>query len=195
MNGNRTRKTSRLPMIALASLPLTLGLAFAQQSGASTTTDPTAQVQRVQPAQSGQNQTRSGTQTRPGRTQPGQPRQNSGTNYADVYLQKLATQLGTTVAKLKAAAVAAGGATIDQGVKAGDFPADRAAGMKQRLQQHPFAFGRAHGGPGMGRDGGPGRGGPRGPHQHDQNGNDVMGGDRSGGVTVPQTSAQTGGGT
>ncbi|PNY82398.1 hypothetical protein [Deinococcus koreensis] len=182
MNENTTRNTRRLPLIAFASLPLTIGLGFAQQSAASTSAAPTAQAQRLQPAQPGQ--------TMPGQTRPGQMRPNSGTNHADVFLQKLAAQLGTTVPKLRAAAIAAGSATIDQGVKAGDIPAGRAAAMKQRLQQHPFAAfgGRGHGGPGLGRDGG-----PRGPHPHDRSGNDV--GDPSGRVTVPQTGAQTEDGT
>lgn len=163
---------NRLPLIAWAALPLTLGLAFAAQN----------QPQRVQPVQPGQ--------TQPGQTQPapgtpgipqgqrgqgqlGQERQGSGTNYADVFLQKLAAQLGVSVDKLKAAAVAAGGATIDQGVKAGDFPSDRAAEMKQRLNENPFAFG--HGGPG-----GRGGHGGHGPHGHGRGGPDEMRGQRGG---------------
>ena len=166
---------NRLPLIAWAALPLTLGLAFA------------AQPQRVQPVQPGQTQQGQNLnqpgmpQNQPGRAQPGQngqrpaAPQNSGTNYADVFLQKLAAQLGISVDRLRAAAIAAGSATIDQGVKAGDFPADRAAEMKGRLNENPFAFG----GHGPGRPGGPGHehGGPggmdRGPrgggaHDHGQ---------------------------
>ena len=146
---------NRLPLIAWAALPLSIGLAFA------------AQPQRVQPVQPGQTQ------------QPGQPGQNldqpgipqnqndrnqngqrpaalqgSGINYADVFLQKLAAQLGIGVDRLRAAATAAGSATIDQGVQAGDFPSDRAAEMKGRLNENPFAFG------GPGRHGPHGHGGP-----------------------------------
>ncbi|MFC3834486.1 MULTISPECIES: hypothetical protein [Deinococcus] len=171
----RTRKTARLPLIALAALPLTVGVVLAQQSTSGTAAAPTAQAQRVQPVQPGQ------TPTTP--VQPGQaaPRPVSGTNYADVFLQNLAAQLGITTAKLKSAAIAAGSATIDQGVKAGDVPSDRAAEMKQRLEQNPFAIGGGRGGPGghgghgpgMGRHGGPdgpdGRG-PDSPHAPDPQG-------------------------
>lgn len=152
---------NRLPLIAWAALPLTLGLAFAAQN----------QPQRVQPVQPGQTQVQPAPGT-PGIPQQGGARgerpQQSGTNYADVFLQKLAAQLGVSVDKLRAAAVAAGSATIDQGVKAGDFPSDRAAEMKQRLNENPFAFG--HGGPG-------GRGG-HGPHGHGRGGPDEMRGQR-----------------
>lgn len=81
----------------------------------------------------------------------GRPRrpQTNGTNYAEVFLQKLAAQLGISVERLRAAAVAAGSATIDQGMQAGDFPGDRAAGMKNRLQQDPLGFG-GRGGRGLG---------------------------------------------
>ncbi|GHF28311.1 hypothetical protein HNQ07_001011 [Deinococcus metalli] len=167
-NVTARRKTSRLPLIAFATLPLTVGLVLAQQgtttAGSASTPDVTAQAQRVQPVAPGQRPSQPGTQ--PGQTAP---RQFSGTNYADVFLQKLAAQLGISVTKLKSAAIAAGSATIDQGVKAGDFPSDRAAEMKQRLQQNPFAIGggrgmRGPGGPGHGPDGGPG-GGPRGQDQ------------------------------
>lgn len=126
------KKNNRLPLIAIAALPLTLGLVFAQNSG----------TQRVQPTQPSQ------IQAAPRGNQQGQtqaPRQQSGTNYADVFLQKLAAQLGISVDKLKAAAVTAGGSTIDQGVKAGDFPSDMAQNMKQDLQQNPFALAGGHG--------------------------------------------------
>lgn len=150
---NRNRKNVSLIALA-AALPLTAGLVFAQQS---------ATPQRVQPAQPGR--TAPGTQNPGGQTTPTRP-QASGTNYADVFLQKLAAQLGITVERLKAAALAAGNATIDQGVRAGDIPQDRAAEMKRRLQQNPFAFGGRGGrGPGGHRHGGPdGRGGMDGPH-------------------------------
>lgn len=167
----RTRKTARLPLIALAALPLTVGVVLAQQSTSGTAAAPTAQAQRVQPVQPGQ------TPTTP--VQPGQaaPRPVSGINYADVFLQKLAAQLGISTAELKSAAIAAGSATIDQGVTAGDFPSDRAAEMKQRLEQNPFAIGGGRGGPGghgghgpgMGRHGGSGLGGPDGRGPDSQN--------------------------
>ncbi len=156
---------TRVPLIALAALPLTVGAVLAQQTGtaatgtAATGTATQAQPtpQRVQPAQPGQRQNR-----------PGQTSQASGTNYADVYLQKLAAQLGISLDKLRAAALAAGNATIDQGVKAGDIASNRAADMKARLQNDPFGMfgGRGMGGPGGGGRGmhGPGGrdGGPRG---------------------------------
>lgn len=144
---------NRFPLIAFAALPLTLGLVVAQ-------TQSSQAPQRVQPVQPGQSaQQNPSTQQRQGTQTPGiQQRQQSGTNYADVFLQKLAAQLGITVERLKAAAIAAGGATIDQGVQAGDFPSDRAAELKGRLQDNPLSFGHGFGGPG-------GRGGHgHGPH-------------------------------
>ena len=157
---NIFRKT---PLIALAALPLTVGAVLAQQSSTAAATPTTqAQPQRVQPAQPGQrnpnqqNRSETGQQTQ---RQPG-----SGTNYADVYLQKLAAGLGISLDKLKAAALAAGNATVDQGVKSGDIAANRAADMKTRLKDNPFGMlgGRASGGRHMdgpdrrgGRDGGP----------------------------------------
>ncbi|GGL99799.1 hypothetical protein [Deinococcus aerophilus] len=158
---------TRLPLIALAALPLTVGAVLAQQTGtaatgtAATGTATQAQPtpQRVQPAQPGQRQNRQG-----------QTPQGSGTNYADVYLQKLAAQLGISLDKLRAAALAAGNATIDQGVKDGNIAGNRAADMKTRLQNDPFRMFGGRGGPGGGgrgmhgpggRDGGP-RSGPRG---------------------------------
>ncbi|UBV43610.1 hypothetical protein LAJ19_05185 [Deinococcus taeanensis] len=146
---------NRLPLIAFAALPLTAGLVLAQQ-GAATSQTP----QRVQPAQPGQ---RSPAQQN--QTQPAQRPQLSGTNYADAYLKNLAQQLGVTPEKLKAAAVKAGTATIDAALKAGDVPSDRAAEMKQRLADNPFAF-AGHGPGGHGRHGGPmGPDGPRGDHE------------------------------
>ena len=138
---------NRLPLIAFAALPLTIGLGFAQQ-GTAAITDITAQAQ--QGAQRGQGQ---GQQDRAAR---------SVTNHADTFVKNLATQLNTTPEKLRAAAVKAGNATIDAAVKAGEIPTERAAEMKQRLAENPFAFGggRGPGGPGH-RDGEPHRG-PRG---------------------------------
>lgn len=137
-----------LPLIAVAALPLTVGLVFAQTSG-------TAQApQRVQPLQPGQSSQGQNQQNRnqQGQNQQGQTQQNqrqqSGTNYGDVFIQKLAAQLGITVEKLKAAATAASKSTIDQGVKAGDFPADMAQNMTQRLQDDPFALAGGRGGRG-----------------------------------------------
>ncbi|MVN88666.1 hypothetical protein GO986_18170 [Deinococcus sp. HMF7620] len=142
----------RLPLIALAALPLTLGLVLAQQTASSAQT-----AQRTQPAQSGPRTP--GAQPQPAPRPQGAAPQNTDTNYADVFLQKLAAQLGTTAAKLKAAAVTAGGATLDQAVKAGDLPSDRAAEIKGRLQTSPFSLG----GHGFGGLGGPGM---RGDHNH-----------------------------
>lgn len=174
---------NRLPLIAWAALPLTVGLAFA------------AQPQRVQPVQPGQAQ-QSQTQPAPGLpAQPGaaqgQPGSQSGTNYGDVFLQKLAAQLGITVDKLKAAAIAAGSATIDQGVKAGDFPSDRAAEMKQRLNENPFAFGgRGPGGRGGHGMHGHGRGGPDGGLDRGPRGMGDQDGDHAQGDSTDDTKAQ-----
>ena len=137
---------NRLPLIAFAALPLTIGLGFAQQTSTSTT-DVTAHAQ--QSAQRSQGQ---GQQDRAAR---------SVTNHADTFVKNLATQLNTTPEKLKAAAVKAGNATIDAAVKAGDIPADRAADMKARLAENPFGFGGGRG-HGMRGDHGP-RDGQRGP--------------------------------
>lgn len=185
---------NRFPLIGWAALPLSIGLAFA------------AQPQRVQPVQPGQTQLRGQQgqnldqpgipQNQDGQNQNGQrpaAQQGSGTNYADVFLQKLAAQLGIGVDKLRAAAVAAGSATIDQGVKAGDFPSDRAAEMKGRLSENPFAFGgrgpggpgghgmHGHGGPDGDRRGGMGRG-PRGVGDQDN--------DHAQGETDDETNAE-----
>ncbi|MFC3861740.1 hypothetical protein ACFOPQ_13310 [Deinococcus antarcticus] len=161
-----------LPLIAVAALPLTVGLVFAQTSG---TAQAPQRVQPLQPGQSSQGQNQQG-QNQQGQTQQNQ-RQQSGTNYGDVFIQKLAAQLGITVEKLKAAATAASKSTIDQGVKAGDFPADMAQNMTQRLQDDPFALagGRGgRGGHGMHGDGdgdfGSGRDGPDGRFQGSQPG-------------------------
>ncbi|PTA69810.1 hypothetical protein [Deinococcus arcticus] len=116
----------RIPLIALAALPLTAGLVLAG-SGSTAQTPPTSQSTQSAPA----------------------PRTASGTAYHTVFLQKLAAQLGITAEKLQAAAVAAGNATIDQAVKAGDLPSDHAAEMKRHLQERPLGFGgRGFGGPG-----------------------------------------------
>lgn len=161
---------NRLPLIALAALPLTVGLVFAQQGSATTAdttgTDITAQApQRLKPAQPGRTQNG---QTQNGQTQGQQDRAaRSGTNYADTFIKNLAAQLNTTPEKLKAAAVKAGTTTIDAAVKAGDIPADRAADMKTRLAENPFAFGGGRGPGGRGdhgpRDGNGARDGQRGP--------------------------------
>ena len=154
------RKT---PLIALAALPLTVGAVLAQQSSpaaaGSAAQAQQTQPQRVQPAQPGQrNQNQSGT------GQQTQRQQGSGTNYADVYLQKLAAGLGVSLDKLKAAALAAGNATVDQGVNSGDIAANRAADMKTRLKDQPFGL---LGGRGMGGPGGPGGRGMHGPGGRD----------------------------
>lgn len=166
---------TRLPLIAWAALPLTLGLAFAAQGTQSTQTQSTpTQPKPTQPTQSGQTLNQPGIPQNQTQSQPGQSAPRSGTNYADVFLQKLAAQLGVSVDRLKAAATAAGSATIDQGVQAGDFSSDRAAEMKQRLNDNPFAFGGrgpgGRGGHGMHGRGGDMERGPRGKgdHRHDQ---------------------------
>lgn len=162
----KNEKFARLPLIALAALPLTVGLVFAQTTGA--TGANTAQApQRVQPLQPGQQH---------GNRQQNQnatPRQQSGTNYSDVFIQKLAAGLGISVDKLRAAAASASKSTIDQGVKAGDFPADLAQNMTQRLQDNPFAFAGGRGGPG-------GPGGMRGAHGDDDFGRGGRGGEAQG---------------
>ncbi len=150
------RKT---PLIALAALPLTVGAVLAQQSAPVTAAAVQAQQtqpQRVQPA--------------PGIRTVTQARPKSSTNYGDVYLQKLADGLGISLDRLNADALAAGNATIDQGVKNGDIATNRAAAMKTRLKANPFGMlgGRGMGGLGGGSGGrgmhGPGGrgGGPRG---------------------------------
>ncbi|WP_221088791.1 hypothetical protein [Deinococcus aquaedulcis] len=134
----------RLPLIALAALPLTAGVVLA---GTVTANTPARSAPAAQAQPSPQ-------------TPQAAPRTPSGTNYGDVYLQKLAATLGITVDQLRAAAVSASSATIDQAVKAGDMPSDRAAQMKAHLQDHPLGFGgRGFGGPG-------GRGRPGHGHDH-----------------------------
>lgn len=148
-----TSSKTRTGLLALAAaLPLSAGLVLAAGAAAPTQTP---QVQTPQ------------TQV-PQRVQPAQTRQPGGTNYADVFLQKLAAQLGVSVERLKAAAVQAGSATVDQAVQAGDLSSDRAAALKQRLQNAPLNFGlggrHGPGGPDHGGRGERGRrdGGPRG---------------------------------
>ncbi|EYB69829.1 hypothetical protein DEIPH_ctg001orf0045 [Deinococcus phoenicis] len=144
-----SRKKTRPALLALAAaLPLTAGLVFAAGTSATNPQPP----QRVQPAQPGQ------TGAQPAQTRP---QAQTRTHYADVFLQKLAAQLGISVDRLRAAATSAGNATIDQGVQAGDIPQDRAADLKARMKDAPlnFGFGGRHG------RGGPGAGpvGERGP--------------------------------
>ncbi|MBB5232801.1 hypothetical protein [Deinococcus budaensis] len=172
-----TPHQKRSVLFALAALPLTAGLVLAAGTAAQPPQASPTQTQQAQPAQ-------------PGSGQTGQPRtQASGTNYAEVFFQKLAAQLGVSVERLRAAAVAAGGATLDQAVGAGDLSAQRAAAIKQRLEDAPlnFGFGRhGFGGPDRGRHDPGGRGGwgqmdggPRGfGHPHVPNG--AGGGDTSG---------------
>lgn len=155
MNPRKTRKR-RPALFVLAALPLTAGLVLAAGTAAQSAQTPQT-PQQAQPAQPG------GTPTQP-RQQP------SGTDYAEVFLQKLAAQLGISVERLRAAAVAAGGATLDQAVGAGDLSVDRAAALKRRLQDAPLNFGFGRRGPG-GHDhagrGGRMDGGPRGSgHPH-----------------------------
>lgn len=108
-----TYSKKRSLLLALAALPLSAGLVFA--AGTSSITP--------QPAQPGQTQ--------------GQGR----TPYTDVFLQKLAAQLGLSVDRLRAAATSAANATIDQAVRAGDLPQNRAAELKARVQVAPLNFG------------------------------------------------------
>ncbi|BDP41471.1 hypothetical protein DAETH_14400 [Deinococcus aetherius] len=148
----KSNSKSQTALLALAAaLPLTAGLVFA----AGTSTNP-QRVQPAQPEQQGQG-TQSGGQT------PSRQRQSSGTNYADLFLQRLAAGLGITVERLRAAAVAAGNATIDQAVRNGDIPEGRAADLKARLQDAPLNFGRFGGRGHMGRGGPDGRMDDRGP--------------------------------
>lgn len=138
---------NRLSLIVLAALPLSVGLVAAQ-------------TPQAQPAQSGQSSqsTPAGQSTQPGQAAQPSTQNRSGTNYADVFLQKLAAQLGVTVERLKAAALAAGNATIDQGVQAGDLTSDRAAALKERLGQNPLRSGLAGFGRGFGGHGERGHG-------------------------------------
>ncbi|GAA5532685.1 hypothetical protein [Deinococcus aluminii] len=134
MNHSKKPSRKRPILFALAAaLPLTAGLVFA----AGTASTPS------QPAQ------------------PGQTRMQSGTNYTDVFLQKLAAQLGVSVDRLRAALTGARNATIDQAVRAGDISQSRAADLKSRMQNAPlnFGFGGRHGRGGPG--GGMGDHGPR----------------------------------
>ncbi|WP_272976488.1 hypothetical protein [Deinococcus geothermalis] len=73
--------------------------------------------------------------------QPGQTQGQGRTPYTDVFLQKLAAQLGLSVDRLRAAATSAANATIDQAVRAGDLPQNRAAELKARVQAAPLNFG------------------------------------------------------
>ncbi|GAA0520647.1 hypothetical protein [Deinococcus depolymerans] len=192
----RTPLKTRLPLIALATLPLTVGLVFAQQGGAGTSaSNTTAAPQRVKPAQPGQ------TQNGPAQNSQTQGQQDraarSGTNYADTFIKNLAAQLNTTPEKLRAAAVKAGTTTIDAAVKAGDIPADRAADMKARLAENPFGFGGGRG-HGMRGDHGPrdGQRGPRGqqpgaPAGSADQGGTYQGGTDQGGAAASDTTSGT----
>lgn len=175
-------KRSPLPLIAWAALPLTLGVVLAQ-------TTP-QRVNPVPPGQTPSTQTQStqtpSTQTPSGQPQPGGQRgpglSQSGTNYSDVFLQKLAAGLGLSLDRLKSAATAAATATIEQGVKAGDFPSDRATQMKQDAAQNPFMF-AGHGGRG-GHGGHHGMGGRGGDHDR------ASGGRQPGQAEAPQDDTQ-----
>ncbi|MCP2013675.1 hypothetical protein L1280_000803 [Deinococcus sp. HSC-46F16] len=138
------RKPNRPTLFALAAVSLTAGLVLAASGG--TSQAPSTQApQRVQPTQPGQAQPGTG-QTQPSQNQA----PSSGTNYADVFLQKLAAALGVTVERLKAAALSAGSATVDQAVGAGDLSAEQAAQIKERMQNDPLRFGFGRGGFGRG---------------------------------------------
>lgn len=123
-----THRKKRTAVIALAAaLPLSAGLVLAAGTGM-------ASPQTSQP------QTQTTPQGQPGTTQ-------AGTNYGDVFLQRLAAQLGITAERLRTAVTSARNATIDQAVRNGDLPQDRAADLKSRLQDAPlnFGFGGRHG--------------------------------------------------
>lgn len=141
-------KSNRPALFVLAALPFTAGLVLAASGNT-----PSAQTQTPQQSQA-------------------QP-QTSGTNYAQVYLQKLAAALGVSTERLRAAALAAGNATVDQALGAGDLSAEGAARLKERLQQDPLRFGLGRGALGRGdHERGPGKhGAAHGPrHQHGEPG-------------------------
>lgn len=150
-------KPGRQTLFALAAVPLTAGLVLAASgSTPSTQTPPIQAPQQVQPSQPGASQ-----------TQPSQnPSQTSDTNYADVFLQKFAAALGVSVERLKAAALSAGSATVDQAVGAGDLSAEQAARIKERMQNDPLRFGFGRGGFGRGDHDHGGRGGGHGFGHH-----------------------------
>lgn len=134
-------KPGRPTLFTLAAVPLTAGLVLAASGSTPPTQTPPIQApQAVQPSQPGTSQ-----------TQPSQnPSPSTVTNYADVFLQKLAAALGVTVERLKAAALSAGSATVDQAVGAGDLSAEQAARIKERMQNDPLRFGFGRGGFGRG---------------------------------------------
>jgi hypothetical protein len=74
-------------------------------------------------------------------------------DYQQVYLQKLATALGTTVEKLKASLSSASSATIDEALKNQDITRQMAEAMRQRVQSRAAAGHYGLGG-GLGRIGG-----------------------------------------
>lgn len=179
-------KPGRQTLFVLAAVPLTAGLVLAA-SGAPSQATSTQTPQQVQPTQPGQAQ--------PGTSQT-QPSQTTATNYADVFLQKLAAALGVSVERLKAAALSAGRATVDQAVSAGDLSAEQAARIKERMQNDLLRFGFGRGGFGRGdHDHGPGgRGGGRDfGHHHGERG-DFGQPDQGSGQSQPGSSA-TGMGT
>lgn len=154
----------RLPLIALAALPLTLGTVMAQGGSQPTPPQPMTQP-TTQPLPTSTTPPVPGPQGAPHRPGGEQGKPNSQARAA--FVQKLAAQLGVSPERLRAAAVAAARATLDQQVKAGKLPAERAAKLKTELQQDPFM--PLGGEPLPGRAGGPGhhhgpaeRGGPEG---------------------------------
>ena len=66
--------------------------------------------------------------------QPTAQAPSTATNYRDLFLQNLASQLGTTVDKLKAAITSAAGSTIDQAQKDGKITPSQAEQLKQKAQ-------------------------------------------------------------
>lgn len=86
------------------------------------------------------------------------------TNYATVFLGKLASALGVSADKLTAGLKTAGNATIDEALKNQDITKTQADRLRQEVQNGQYGFfGRGLGGdrgPGMGGMGGRGMDGP-----------------------------------
>lgn len=153
MTQDRMTKLGRPALFALAALPLTAGLVLAASGSGST---PSAQAPSTQTPSTQTPSTQAPQQVQP--AQPAtSPTQATRANYAEVYLQKLAAALGVSAERLKAAALSAGNATVDQAVGAGDLSADQAARTRERMQNDPLRFGLGRGGFGRGgHDHGPG---------------------------------------
>ncbi|MDL2345576.1 hypothetical protein QOL99_15675 [Deinococcus sp. MIMF12] len=171
---------NRQTLFALAAVPLTAGLVLAASGSG------TPPAQSAQPEQSQSSQAQPGT--------PRTPATPPGTRSSDVFVQKLAATLGVSVERLRAAAVQAGNATIDQAVEAGDLSGERAARMKERLQNAPLNFGSGRGGSGGHDHGGRGFGRGSGQH-HGERGGFGPGGQDQGSAPAPEDTGATGLGT